>query len=131
MIEATDALQNLQEGNQRFVSGVRSVEAMLSQTRRDQLATGQKLFAIILGFSDSRVPAEIVLDQGLGALFVIRVAGNIVTPSQVISVEFAVERFKTLLVVVMVHTHCGAIRATVEEMQRPQRLAIDQHQSHR
>ncbi len=119
MMLATEALARLREGNQRFVSGVRSVEAMLSHTRRDQLASGQEPFAIILGCSDSRVPAEIVFDQGLGDLFVIRVAGNIVAPSQVGSVEFAAEQFKTRLVVVMGHTQCGAVCATVEEMQRP------------
>jgi carbonic anhydrase len=119
MISAIDAIRRLREGNERFVSGVRSVEAMLSHTRRDQLATGQEPFAIILGCSDSRVPAEIVFDQGLGDLFVIRVAGNIVAPSQVGSVEFAAEQFKTRLVVVMGHIQCGAICATVEEMQRP------------
>lgn len=119
MIPAAEALQRLREGNQRFVSGVRSVEAMLSHARRDQLVAGQEPFAIILGCSDSRVPAEIVFDQGLGDLFVIRVAGNIVAPSQIGSVEFAAEQFKTRLVVVMGHTHCGAVSATVEEMQRP------------
>ncbi len=119
MIPATEALARLREGNTRFATGVRSVEAMLSHTRRDQLAEGQEPFAIILGCSDSRVPAEMVFDQGLGDLFVIRVAGNIVAPSQVGSVEFAAEQFKTRLVVVMGHTQCGAISATVEEMHRP------------
>ncbi len=119
MISAADALERLQQGNQRFVSGVRSVEAMLSHTRRGDLATGQEPFAIILGCSDSRVPAEIVFDQGLGDLFVIRVAGNIVAPSQVGSVEFAAAQFKTRLVVVMGHTQCGAVCATIEEMKRP------------
>lgn len=119
MVPATEALKRLREGNERFVSGVRSVEAMLSHTRRDQLATGQEPFAIILGCSDSRVPAELVFDQGLGDLFVIRVAGNIVAPSQIGSVEFAAEQFKTRLVVVMGHTQCGAVCATVDEMQRP------------
>lgn len=119
MIPAAEALQRLRDGNQRFVSGVRSVEAMLSHARRDQFAEGQQPFAIILGCSDSRVPAEIVFDQGLGDLFVIRVAGNIVAPSQIGSVEFAAEQFETRLVVVMGHTHCGAVSATLEEMHRP------------
>jgi carbonic anhydrase len=119
VIPAKEALERLREGNQRFVSGVRSVEAMLSHARRDQTAGGQEPFAIILGCSDSRVPAEIVFDQGLGDLFVIRVAGNIVAPSQIGSVEFAAEQFKTRLVVVMGHTHCGAVCATIDEMQRP------------
>ena len=119
MIPATEALQRLREGNERFINGERSAEATLSHTRRDQLTSGQEPFAIILGCSDSRVPAELVFDQGLGDLFVIRVAGNIVAPSQVGSVEFAAEQFKTRLVVVMGHTQCGAISATVEEMHRP------------
>jgi carbonic anhydrase len=119
MITASEALNRLREGNHRFVTGVRSVEAMLSHARRDELASGQEPFAIILGCSDSRVPSEIVFDQGLGDLFVIRVAGNIVAPSQIGSVEFAAAQFKTRLVVVMGHTQCGAVSATIEEMQRP------------
>lgn len=90
---------------------------MTSQTRRNELAAGQEPFAIILGCSDSRVPAEIVFDQGLGDLFVIRVAGNIVASSQVGSVEFAAARFGTRLVVVLGHSQCGAILATLEELQ--------------
>jgi len=95
------------------------MEAFLSHTRRAELAAGQAPFAIILGCSDSRVPAEIVFDQGLGDLFVIRVAGNIVAPSQVGSVEFAAARYDTRLVVVLGHSQCGAIVATVEELTRP------------
>jgi carbonic anhydrase len=87
--------------------------------RRSKLAAGQESFAIILGCSDSRVPAEIVFDQGLGYLFVIRVAGNIVAPSQIGSVEFAAERFGTRLVVVLGHSQCGAVLATLEELQQP------------
>jgi carbonic anhydrase len=98
---------------------VRGTDAFLSHTRRAELATGQQPFAIILGCSDSRVPAEIVFDQGLGDLFVIRVAGNIVAPSQVGSVEFAAARFGSRLVVVLGHSQCGAILATLEELQRP------------
>jgi carbonic anhydrase len=119
MISAAEALQRLREGNQRFVRGIRSVDPMLSHAKRDELAAGQEPFAIILGCSDSRVPAEIVFDQGLGDLFVIRVAGNIVAPSQIGSVEFAAAQFKTRLVVVMGHTQCGAVSATIEEMKRP------------
>jgi carbonic anhydrase len=87
--------------------------------RRGELTSGQEPFAIILGCSDSRVPAEIVFDQGLGDLFVIRVAGNIVASSQVDSVEFAAARFGTRLVVVLGHSQCGAILATLEELQQP------------
>jgi carbonic anhydrase len=119
MIPARDALERLREGNQRFVSGVRSVDTISSAMRRDELVAGQAPFAIILGCSDSRVPAEMVFDQGMGDLFVIRVAGNVVAPSQVGSVEFAAERFGTQLVVVLGHTMCGAIEATLEELGRP------------
>jgi carbonic anhydrase len=115
-ISPQDALARLKEGNQRFVAGVRSLEALLSHTKRAELATNQSPCAIVLGCSDSRAPAEIIFDQGLGDLFVIRVAGNIVAPSQVGSVEFAAERFGTPLVVVLGHTQCGAIGATLEEM---------------
>lgn len=118
MIPASEALERLRAGNRRFVADVRS-ETPTSPTRRRELAAGQEPFAIILGCSDSRVPAEIVFDQGLGDLFVIRVAGNIVAPSQVGSVEFAAERFGTRLVVVLGHSRCGAILATLEELGRP------------
>ena len=117
MISAREALERLREGNRRFVSDVRNDVRVTSQTRRNELAAGQEPFAIILGCSDSRVPAEIVFDQGLGDLFVIRVAGNIVASSQVGSVEFAAARFGTRLVVVLGHSQCGAVLATLEELQ--------------
>jgi carbonic anhydrase len=116
MITALEALARLREGNERFASNVRSLESLLSHTRRGDLAAGQEPFAIILGCSDSRVPAELVFDQGLGDLFVIRVAGNIVAPSQIGSVEFAATRFGTRLVVVLGHSQCGAIVATLESL---------------
>ncbi|MDH5601444.1 MAG: carbonic anhydrase [Gammaproteobacteria bacterium] len=116
MIDAVTALQKLQKGNQRFVSGNGREKEMLTH---NDLTSGQEPFAIILGCSDSRVPAEIVFDQGLGDLFVIRVAGNIVAPSQVGSVEFAAAQFKTRLVVVMGHSSCGAICATIDDMKNP------------
>ena len=119
MIPAHEALQRLREGNQRFVSNIRSRDSLASDARRAEVAASQEPFAIILGCSDSRVPAEIVFDQGLGDLFVIRVAGNIVAPSQIGSVEFAAERFGTRLVVVLGHSQCGAILATIEELKRP------------
>ncbi len=119
MIVAAEALERLRNGNRRFVEDVRGRSAKTGQTRRNELVDGQEPFAIILGCSDSRVPAEIVFDQGLGDLFVIRVAGNIVAPSQVGSVEFAAERFHTRLVVVMGHSMCGAVLAAVEELERP------------
>jgi carbonic anhydrase len=118
-ISAIKALERLREGNRRFVSGVASVEGLSRRSRRAELVAGQQPFAIILGCSDSRVPAEIVFDQGLGDLFVIRVAGNVVAPSQIGSVEFAAERFGTRLVVVLGHSQCGAVLATIEELQGP------------
>jgi carbonic anhydrase len=119
MITAVEALNKLKEGNQRFVSGVRSIDTMMKQMPRADFAEGQAPFAIILGCSDSRVPAEIVFDQGLGDLFVIRVAGNIVAPSQVGSVEFAAAQFGTPLVVVLGHSKCGAVMATIGELDKP------------
>ncbi len=119
MISARAALERLREGNRRFVSGARSSDALTSHARRSELAAGQEPFAIVLGCSDSRVPAELVFDQGLGDLFVIRVAGNIVASSQIGSVEFAAERFGTRLVVVLGHSQCGAVLATLEELQQP------------
>jgi len=119
MISAREALERLRDGNRRFLSDVRSRDAIASQARRTELTAGQEPFAIILGCADSRVPAEIVFDQGLGDLFVIRVAGNIVAPSQIGSVEFAAERYGTRLVVVLGHSRCGAVLATLEELRRP------------
>ena len=119
MVPARQALERLRDGNLRFAANVGGSDAFVSHTRRVELATGQQPFAIILGCSDSRVPAEIVFDQGLGDLFVIRVAGNIVAPSQVGSVEFAAARYSTRLVVVLGHSQCGAILATLEELRTP------------
>jgi len=119
MNTARDALERLREGNRRFVADTRNDENQSALARRKEVADGQEPFAIILGCSDSRVPAEMVFDQGLGDLFVIRVAGNIVAPSQVGSVEFAAAQFKTKLVVVLGHSKCGAIVATLEELKRP------------
>ena len=114
---AAEALQKLKQGNARFLSNVRGAEPILSQVRRADFVHGQNPFAVILGCSDSRVPAEIIFDQGLGDLFVIRVAGNVVAPSQIGSVEFAVERFATPLVVVIGHTLCGGVGATLDVLQ--------------
>ena len=119
MVSATEALERLREGNRRFVSDVGGNGIISARSRRSELVIDQKPFAIILGCADSRAPAEIIFDQGLGDLFVIRVAGNIVAPSQVGSIEFAAERFGTRLVVVLGHSMCGAVRATLEELERP------------
>jgi carbonic anhydrase len=119
MIGGQEALERLREGNRRFASGAVASYRHENYVRRTELADRQEPFAIILGCSDSRVPAEIIFDQGLGDLFVIRVAGNVVAPSLLGSVEFAAARFGTPLVVVLGHSRCGAILATLEELERP------------
>ena len=118
MISAAEAMQRLQEGNDRFAAGISEQLGHTTALRRRELLSGQEPLAIILGCSDSRVPVEIVFDQGLGDLFVIRVAGNVVVPSLVGSIEFAAAKFGTRLVVVLGHTSCGAVQATLEELQR-------------
>ena len=120
MIPAEEALTRLVEGNKRFVAGVRSIDTLASPAKRDELLNGQEPMAIVLGCSDSRVPAELVFDQGLGDLFVIRVAGNIVAPSQIESIEFSAEQHGAKLVVVLGHSNCAAIAATVEELGKPE-----------
>lgn len=120
MLTAQEALERLKQGNERFVNGKSSIPDLISQEHREQLTADQNPFAIILGCSDSRVPAEIVFDQGLGDLFVIRVAGNIVAPSQVGSVEFAAERYDCAVVVVLGHSHCGAVQATIDTLMNPE-----------
>ena len=119
MIPALEALERLRQGNRRFVAERARRGSGQTAERRAEIADGQEPFAIIFGCSDSRVPAELVFDQGLGDLFVIRVAGNIVAPSLVGSVEFAAEQFHTRLVVVLGHTQCGAVTATLEQLRRP------------
>jgi carbonic anhydrase len=118
MVSALDALNRLRDGNRRFAAN-QPAHGEDAESRREELTRGQEPFAIILGCSDSRVPAEIIFDQGLGDLFVIRVAGNIVAPSQIGSVEFAATRFGTRLVVVLGHSQCGAIEETVNQLRSP------------
>jgi len=118
MFSALEALDRLREGNRRFAENSRDAKSE-RQVRPAELAAGQEPFAIILGCSDSRVPAEIIFDQGLGDLFVIRVAGNIVESSQIGSVEYAATTFGTRLVVILGHSQCGAIHATLEQLQTP------------
>jgi carbonic anhydrase len=118
-VGALEALERLQVGNRRFIEGHQTHSGI---TLRDQLeasAREQRPFAIVIGCSDSRVPLEIVFDQGIGDLFVIRVAGNVVAPSQIGSVEFAAEQFGTELVVVLGHSNCGAIQATLDQLHQP------------
>jgi len=119
VITADEALERLRQGNARYVSDVRSLDSLSSHAKRDQFVDAQEPFAVVLGCSDSRVPVETIFDQGLGDLFVIRVAGNIVAPSQVGSVEFAASQFATRLVVVLGHTHCGAVDSTLEQLAKP------------
>jgi carbonic anhydrase len=119
VLSALDALERLKEGNRRFASGKPRLGTTTSRMWRDALVAGQRPFAAILGCSDSRVPVEIVFDEGLGSLFVIRVAGNVVAASQIGSIEFAAAQFGTRLVVVLGHTLCGAVAATLDELQRP------------
>jgi carbonic anhydrase len=115
-ISALEALERLREGNARFASGLRSIEALATAADRKRLVQAQRPFAVVLSCSDSRVPSEIVFDCGLGDLFVVRVAGNIAAPSLVGSVEFAASTFGTRLVVVLGHTHCGAVAATIDAL---------------
>ena len=126
-LDADQALARLRDGNRRFVDHVISLEALLSHARRVEHARAQRPFAVILGCSDSRAPAEFVFDQGLGDLFVIRVAGNIAAPSQIGSIEFAVERFGVRLVVVLGHSNCGAVQATLEALDCPEEVSPALH----
>ncbi|MES1940558.1 carbonic anhydrase [Salinisphaera sp. T5B8] len=119
MISAAEARERLKLGNRQFVDNIQNSDTLSRHARPAELVLRQSPFAIVLGCSDARVPAEIVFNQGLGDLFVIRVAGNIVAPSQIGSIEFAAGKFGTPLVVVLGHTQCGAITATLDELQRP------------
>jgi len=116
MISAADALERLREGNRRFVSSEDGRESVVNRQHQPGMATGQHPFAIILACSDSRVPTELIFNQGIGDLFVIRVAGNIVAPSQIGSIEFAAKQFGTRLVIVLGHSNCGAVIATLDEL---------------
>ncbi|HEY8210218.1 MAG TPA: carbonic anhydrase [Myxococcaceae bacterium] len=109
------ALQRLVDGNRRFRDT--SAESRARAWNASQADQAQRPFAIVLGCSDSRTPVEILFDQGFGELFVVRIAGNVVAPSVIGSIEFAASAFGTRLVVVMGHTRCGAISATVNELQ--------------
>ena len=119
MVTASEALERLREGNRRFATNARASSGLEDRTRRRELVGEQNPFAIVLGCSDSRVPAEIIFDQGLGDLFVIRVAGNIVAPSLLGSIEFSARLHEVRLVVVLGHTMCGAIQTTIDELERP------------
>ncbi len=117
MINALDALKRLQEGNARFIAG-ESRDHTLAAPGKHPFVEKQEPTAIVLGCSDARVPAEIIFDQGIGDLFVIRVAGNVVAPSGIGSVEFCAEQFGTRLVILLGHSHCGAVTATLLELEK-------------
>ncbi|MDZ7644552.1 MAG: carbonic anhydrase [Woeseiaceae bacterium] len=118
IVNAEEALRRLEEGNSRYAARAHGNEAA-EPPPREELPQEQNPFAVILGCSDARVPAEYIFDQGPGDLFVIRVAGNIVAPSQLGSVEFAAGQFGTRLVVVLGHTRCGAVQATLQALRQP------------
>ena len=119
MLSAQEALERLQKGNQRFAAGAPTRGGGLTPAERAAMTSGQQPFAAVLGCADSRVPAEIVFDQGIGDLFVVRVAGNVVAPSQLGSIEFATTGFGARLVVVLGHSGCGAVTAALEEIRQP------------
>lgn len=125
MIPAAEALQRLRDGNARFVAGKSDPAMFETATRLQEFAVEQHPFAIVLGCSDSRVPVEFVFDQGIGDLFVVRVAGNIAARSQVGSIEFAARAFGVRLIVVLGHSRCGAVEAVVEELRKPSALQSD------
>ena len=123
MVTASDALKRLRKGNWRFVNGKNDIARSIGEARRAELIDGQKPFAVVLACSDSRVPVELIFDQGLGELFVIRVAGNIVAPSQIGSIEYAAARLGVRLVVVLGHSNCGAVEAALQALTEKQDIA--------
>ena len=112
-IHAEQALKRLQDGNARFVAGQSKHPHETSDWRHD-LEKEQHPYAVVIGCSDSRVPPELVFDQGFGDLFVIRVAGNVVDTDVIASVEYAIDHLDTELIVVMGHSNCGAVTATLD-----------------
>lgn len=115
-LTALEALKQLQEGNKRFTQDINGNDIEMNAAQRTELVEKQEPAAIILGCADARVPAEIVFDVNLGDLFVVRVAGNIVTPTQIGSIEYAVHNLGTRLIVVLGHSSCGAVAATVDSV---------------
>ena len=108
-----EALKYLIEGNRRYIDG-NSLHPNRDQERRKQTRDDQRPFAVVVGCSDSRVPAEILFDQGIGDLFIVRTAGNVIGPIELASIEFAVLQLRTPLIVVFGHENCGAIQAVME-----------------
>ncbi|MGE4233489.1 MAG: carbonic anhydrase [Bacteriovoracia bacterium] len=119
-VTSKEALERLKEGNRRFISGLRSVNPLISHLKMPDLARkGQTPFAIVLTCSDSRSPAELIFDEGLGELFVVRVAGNVVAPSLLASMEFAAVNFGSAVILVLGHSQCGAVKATIDHIKNP------------
>ena len=114
MTSATDGLERLREGNRRFVAGETTKSSVINPTSRAELVGGQHPFAVILACSDSRVPVQLVFDEGPGDLFIIRVAGNVATPTQIGSIEYAVTQLGVPLVVVLGHSGCGAVSTALD-----------------
>ena len=114
-----EAMQKLMDGNKRFVSGTLA-QKDLGAKKREELAKGQKPFATVLTCSDSRVPPELLFDQGLGDIFVVRVAGNVVDPIALGSIEYAAEHLGSPLVLILGHSKCGAVKATLESKGKPE-----------
>ncbi len=112
-ISADEALQRLIDGNERFLAGAMRMSAPTAETMSN-LTQGQQPFATILGCSDSRVPPEWIFDVGLGELFVVRVAGNVLSPEVAGSLQYAVAHLGTPLIVVLGHEGCGAVEAAME-----------------
>ncbi len=125
---AKEALNRLMEGNERFVNGIRSVEPMYSHLKMAELSdNGQKPFVIVLTCSDSRSPVEMIFDQGVGEVFVVRVAGNVMAPSLLASIEFAAANFGSPLILVMGHSKCGAVNATLQHVKTPSNVLPSIH----
>lgn len=124
-LSAQEVLERLRLGNARFAANLLSIDVRSSIARRGELVTSQSPMAIVLSCSDARVPSELVFDCGLGDLFVVRVAGNIAAPSLIGSVEFAAARFGTRLAVVLGHSGCGAVAATLDTLTSGAQIASE------
>ena len=118
-MNSADALMALKEGNARFITGQPEKNAPLSSKERAAHAAGQSPFAIVLSCADSRVPVELIFDQNIGDVFVVRLAGNIASPEAIASIEFAVANFGSRLIVVLGHSNCGAVKATLAHLNEP------------
>lgn len=124
--DSIQVIEDLKAGNQRFLSGTSTQTSQSSLKKLKEFASkGQFPKAIVLCCSDSRAPVEMIFDQDIGDLFVIRVAGNIIAPSLVGSIEFAASLYGTNVVLVMGHTQCGAVTATLNHIENPQTISSE------